>query len=327
MPLVCHSVAFRCIHRSGHRASHDLAGVVEIVLSRSVIPNCGSYWLRHARLPGDDRLVDLHVADGMVAAMVPGGTAAEGPDLAGCQVWPRFVDVHTHLDKGHVWTRAPNPDGTFGGALAAVAADRARWTAADLRRRMEHALLGAYAHGTVALRTHLDSAHPGAAEAWRIFRSLRDEWSGRIALQAVSLTALDAYGGEAGDAIADTVADSGGVLGGVTKLGGAWGDPVPNGFQEQVDRLFALAEARDLDLDLHVDESGEPGARALGLIARTAIRRGFKGRVLCGHCCSLAVQPEEAAQDTIAAVADAGIAVVSLPMCNLYRGYAIERAG
>ena len=38
--------------------------------------------------------------------------------------------MHTHLDKGHIWQRAPNPDGTFDGALAhGGRRDRAaRWT-------------------------------------------------------------------------------------------------------------------------------------------------------------------------------------------------------
>ena len=45
----------------------------------------------------------------------PAGTAAEGVDLAGGIVWPCFVDMHTHLDKGHVVRRTPNPDGTFFG--------------------------------------------------------------------------------------------------------------------------------------------------------------------------------------------------------------------
>src|SRR3977135_2047301 len=31
-------------------------------------------------------------------------------------VLPRLVDVHTHIDKGHIWQRAPNPDDSFMGA-------------------------------------------------------------------------------------------------------------------------------------------------------------------------------------------------------------------
>ncbi len=74
-------------------------------------------------------------------------------------VFPAFIDMHTHLDKGHIWGRAPNPDGTFMGALTTVGADRAaNWTAEDVRTRMEFSLRCAYAHGTRAIRTHLDAS-------------------------------------------------------------------------------------------------------------------------------------------------------------------------
>ena len=54
-------------------------------------------------------------------------------DLDRGMVWPAFVDIHTHLDKGHIWPRQPNPDGTFMGALDAVGADReANWSAEDV---------------------------------------------------------------------------------------------------------------------------------------------------------------------------------------------------
>ena len=284
----------------------------------TAIPASGAYWLRQARLPGGSALVDLHIADGIVATMAPAGTATEGVDLAGGQVWPCFVDVHTHLDKGQIWTRAPNPDGTFAGALAAVAADRPRWTEQDLRLRMEYGLACAHAHGTAAIRTHLDSQHVNAATAWRVFRALRDEWAGRIALQAVSLCPLEAYHGDEGRVLADQVADTGGILGGVTRLSGPLDAPLPDGFQDGLDQLFSHAEARGLDIDLHVDESGDIGARALMEIARTALRRGFRNRIQCGHCCSLSVQPEVFARDTIAAMVQAGITVVTLPMCNMY---------
>jgi cytosine deaminase len=48
------------------------------------------------------------------------------------------------------------------------------------------------------------------------------------------------------------------------------------------------------------------------------LRTGYQGGVLCGHCCSLANQPDEVALATLDRVAQAGLNVVSLPMCNLY---------
>lgn len=71
-----------------------------------------------------------------------------------------------------------------------------------------------------------------------------------------------------------------------------------------------------LDIDLHVDESVDPAAATLEAVARATLRHGFAGRVTCGHCCSLSVQPEEQVARVIARVAEAGIAIVSLPHVN-----------
>jgi cytosine deaminase len=87
---------------------------------------------------------------------------------------------------------------------------------------------------------------------------------------------------------------------------------------DQLDRVVALAAARGLDLDFHADESGDPGARVLGHIARAVLRRGFSGRAVAGHCCSLAVQPPEVVAETLDLVKEAAMAVVTLPMCNVY---------
>ena len=265
--------------------------------------------------------VDLEIRGGRISAIAPTGKMpAQGAvDLDNGQIWPAFVDLHTHLDKGHIWPRAANPDGTFYGAATTTAADReANWRAEDVRRRFEFGLRCAYAHGTAAIRTHLDSHAPQAETSWGVFRELREKWAGRIDLQASSIVPIDVFGADDGKRLADLVARSGGQLGIVTRLSGGTHTDVPAEFQELLDRVFQLAEERELDLDLHVDESGELGAVALGIIARTAIRRKFKDRILCGHCCSLAVQPDEVVDDTLGLCAEAGIAIVSLPMCNMY---------
>ena len=44
----------------------------------------------------------------------------------------------------------------------------------------------------------------------------------------------------------------------------------------------------------------------------------FRGKILVGHCCSLARQADRDVLDTLDKVAKAGLSVVSLPMCNLY---------
>jgi cytosine deaminase len=298
------------------------------------IPALPHYWLADARAqaclvdgpasgpPDFEGLVrfDLEIAHGRIASVAPLGTAPAGAiDLKGGLVWPGFVDVHTHLDKGHIWPRSPNPDGSFLGAASTSSADRmARWTADDVAARMEFGLQCAWAQGTVAVRTHLDSHAPQAEVSWPVFRTLRDAWAGRVDVQAVSLMPMDYFAEPQGERLADIVAESGGILGTVTRLSGGGHDALPPQFLELLERFFRLALDRGLDLDLHVDESGDSGARALIEIARMADRLGYKGRLQCGHCCSLAVQADDFVAATMRAIADAGISVVSLPMCNMY---------
>lgn len=260
-------------------------------------------------------LVDLDIADGRIAAISAAGSEP-GPERAGLldqdggQVWPGLVDVHTHLDKGHIWPRAENPDGTFEAARAAALADRAHWSEDDLRRRFEFGLRAAFAHGTVAIRTHLDSRASQHRISWPLFRELQGAWAGRIALQAVSLVSIEELDGPFGEEIADLVAESGGVLGAFTYM-------LPE-IDRLLDRVLALAAERHLDLDFHVDETADAGARSLHHIADAALRHRYEGNILCGHCCSLALQEPTEAERTLDRVRAAGIAVASLPMCNLY---------
>ncbi len=294
----------------------------------ATIPDAGSFRVANAtvpvclidgaRIPGDaDGLarVDIDVADGRIAAIgTAGSDASSAPtvDLKGGMAWPCFVDCHTHLDKGHIWARTPNPDGTFDGALSSVGADRAaRWAAHDVARRMDFSLRTAYQHGTRAIRTHLDSIAPQEEISWPVFTEMRETWAGRIELQAVSLIGIDAVR-EADwfESLADRVAASGGLLGAVAYM-------VPD-LDELLDRVFRAAMERGLDLDFHTDETADPDARGLHHIAEAALRHSFDGRILAGHCCSLAHQPDAEVLHTLDRVAEAGIAAVSLPLCNLY---------
>jgi cytosine deaminase len=123
---------------------------------------------------------------------MPGPKPRQQSTARGGIAFPAFVDCHTHIDKGHIWARKPNPDGSFPGALNAVGEDRAaRWSAEDVDRRMEFSLACAYAHGTRALRTHLDSVSPQEDISWPVFETVRDRWKDRIELQAACLFGID----------------------------------------------------------------------------------------------------------------------------------------
>jgi cytosine deaminase len=219
--------------------------------------------------------------------------------------------MHTHLDKAHIWEQSPNPDGTFVGAKeAGKTFIEKHWEAEDVYRRMEFGLKCSYAHGTKAIRTHLDSFGEQGEMSRRVFRALQAEWKDRLILQAVSLVSLDYYQTPEGVDLANRTVEIGGILGAV-----AYMHPQ---LDSQLDAVFSLAKERGLDLDFHADENGEPDSICLQRIIAAAIRHQFTGKIICGHCCSLAVQTPEVVEKTLDMVKQLGIGIVSLPMCNLY---------
>ena len=290
------------------------------------------YWLKNAHIPiclvdknqqkssnnnitrENLSLWDIKIAHGKITKIQPTSEKTIGIDLQKKIVLPCFVDLHTHLDKGHIYERSPNLVGDFNTALTTVREDAKQWTAGDLSPRMEFALQCSYHHGSIALRTHLDCFGKQADISLEVWQQLKQKWQNKIHLQAVCLVTLDYFSeneGKQGKKLAQKMAQiEDGVLGAVVYMH-------PE-LQSQLDSIFQLAIDLGLDLDFHADENGEPDSICLQKIAQTAIKYNFPHRILVGHCCSLAVQPDEVVTKTIDLVKQANINIVSLPMCNLY---------
>jgi cytosine deaminase len=290
-------------------------------MTTAIFPDSSRFRLRNCSVPGtfvggQGGRFDILIEDGTITAIIPAGAepAGEAPaaDLDGGMVWPCFADIHTHLDKGYIWPRAHDTDGTFANNLDAVARDRERrWSADDVRARMDFGLRCALAHGTQAMRTHIDSNAAQADTSWNVLREVRQDWRGRMTLQAVSLVPIDDLrDAGAAERLAKLVARSGGIF-------GAFLYPLPD-LDPMLDRLFDLAQRHDLDLDVHVDETDNVQARGLHALAGAALRHRFTGRIVAGHCCSLALHDPEQAQATLDLVAAAEIGIVSLPLTNLH---------
>ncbi len=294
-----------------------------------MIPNTSHYWLTHYRVPisvlqdpsptlidSQDpeglTLVNIEVQDGYVRRIEPYAETVNGVsqvDGRGGQLWPCFIDMHTHFDKAHMWPRTPNPDGSFQSAVTATYHDLQATSPEDLYRRVEFSLKCSYAHGTQAVRTHTTCFE--GLEFFDIIETIRHAWADRVVLQTVSITQLANFMTPFGEAIADKVAQVNGALGGVT-------DAMSPELPRHLDRVFELAQERGLDLDFHTDESGDPSHQSVQAVAEAALRHNFHGQIMCDHCCSLAVQPPEVVQRTLELVKEAGIGIISLPMCNLY---------
>jgi cytosine/creatinine deaminase len=249
------------------------------------------------------------VTDSAAASPAPAG--ARVTDLGGLLVFPGLLEVHTHLDKCHTWDRSPGVHSDFWESLGILAADSVRWNEDDVYRRAEFALRSAWAHGTVALRSHIDTSGSVGAGSHAAVGRLRSEWKGRIEVQTVSLFRFtEFFGGEA-DRILELTSKHR-----ATAIGGF---PQPNpDLPRQLDNVMAAARELGVGIDLHVDESDLAHAECLRATAEAVLRNKFPHPVACGHNCSLSVQAPERQKSTIALVKEAGISIISLPLTNLH---------
>ncbi|MEU1166351.1 amidohydrolase family protein [Streptomyces sp. NPDC005921] len=272
--------------------------------------------LRGARLPdGDVRDVLLDPDSGLVARVAPPGllpSAPGGLDLTGHLLLPAPAEPHAHLDKALTWDLAGAPPGDLPSAVAAWRAYAARVTEEDVFRRAGRTVDELCANGVTAVRTHVDlltaDGSYGDGDPLRGLRALlrlRERLRGRLRLQIAVLHV------DAPDELLHRALDLGAdLLGGCPHLSA---DPAAS-----VERVLRVAADRGVGVDLHADETLDPGAEDLRLLARAVREGGFVPGVTASHCVSLgAVRPDEAAR-TAKEVAAVGIGVVTLPLTNLY---------
>ncbi|MFI0366542.1 amidohydrolase family protein [Actinomadura sp. 1N219] len=263
---------------------------------------------------------DVLIAGGRVAAL--GADAAADPraadadrlDLAGYLLLPSAAEPHAHLDKALLARRAPNPSGDLDGAVTAIRSAYATMDEDDLRSRATEALQTALAHGYTAVRSHADVGEGIGVRSVRALANLREHAAaGLVDLQIVALTAAPVAGAAGRHhrrLLAEAIELGADVVGGAPAL-----DPNPHA---AVRTLVAAADEAGLPLDLHLDETTDPDMLTLRRFADEVARRGLHGRATASHCVSLGQQDPATCREVSRALADAGIAVVTLPQTNLY---------
>lgn len=255
--------------------------------------------------------LDVRCADGRIAAVGLGGTldAEAGDDvyeLGGWLLLPALAEPHAHLDKALTADRVPNPTGDLVGAVEAWGRYRERLTLDDIVERAERAARILLANGTTAIRTHVDVADNVGMRCVEALGIVGERLAGLVDLQVVALVAPWGDWG----LLREAMAAGAHVVGGCPHLAG---DRV--GMQ-----TYCLEVAGELDLpvDLHTDENLDADSADLRAMAAWVRRTGFGRGVAASHCCSLGVQDEVEQADTAAEVAEAGVAVITLPQTNLF---------
>jgi cytosine deaminase len=269
--------------------------------------------LAGCRLPGRAELVDVGVRAGRITALgvLAGVPAARTLPADGRLVVPGFVDAHLHLDKAYLLDRAPSHEGTLAEALRVTAEAKRGFTVEDIRARARALLDRAVAHGTTALRGHVE-VDPGVGlRGVEAVLPLRTEYADRLDLQLCAFAQEGIQRWPGTEALLREALRAGVDLVGAcpyTDVDGA----------AHLETVFSLAREFDTDVDVHVDFADEPENLHIVEVVEATRRAGWQGRVAVGHLTELAACTPAEQDWLIARIRETGLAVITLPATDLY---------
>src|SRR5882724_4558508 len=256
--------------------------------------------------------VDIGVTDGRIAAIAPRlACEAVEIDLGGRLVLSGFVDTHIHLDKACLLGRCGHDHASVDDAIRAVAAMKRDFTVEDVYARGARVLERAIVHGTTRMRTHVEIDPRIGLRGFQAIKALKRDYAWAIDL-SICVFPQEGLTNDPGteQLLVAALRDGGDLIGGCPYMDT---DPMA-----QLEKLFDLAQAFDVDVDLHLDFDLDPSWWHLDEVCRQTERRNYHGRVAIGHATKLSALPPERLKAATAQLAKAGVAVTVLPATDLY---------
>jgi cytosine deaminase len=269
--------------------------------------------LRNARIaPDPDRLTDIGIAGGRIAALAPALAAeAQELDVGGRLVSPGLVETHLHLDKSCILDRCRAEQGDLAEAIREVARAKGAFTPEDVYARAKRTLERCILNGTTHIRTHLE-VDPGIGlRGLTGVLPLVKEYAWAVDLEICVFPQEGLLNNPGTEALIIAALKEGAHVIGACP----YTDTDPHG---QIDRIFALAREFGVDIDMHLDFDLDPAAMDLTYVCRQAEAFRYGGRVAAGHVTKLAVLESDALAAAAARLRAAGVALTVLPSTDLY---------
>ncbi|MCP2258164.1 cytosine deaminase [Streptoalloteichus tenebrarius] len=242
--------------------------------------------IRRAALPRREGLLDLAVRDGVLVRVdedLAGLPAARVLDVDGRLVTPPLVDAHIHLDSAlTLGEPRHNRSGTLLEGIQIWEERKATLTAEEIRRNALTVLRWLVAHGTLHLRCHVDICEPELT-ALHVLLDVRAELAEYCDIQLVAFPQDGLLCHPDGERLLRRALELGcDVVGGIPHY-----EPSDELGVAHVQRVFALAREFDRDVDLHCDETDDPGSRFVETVVAETLRHGWQGRVVASHCTAM----------------------------------------
>src|SRR5260221_576552 len=273
--------------------------------------------VKNVALPSTEGLRDLGIADGRFVSIEQPSVSKAATltlDAEGRMAVPDFVEPHIHLDKALISERAPvNVSGTLTEAIEILWEIKRNYTVEEIADRASRVLTRAIENGVSRLRTHVDVDPIGGTRPAQGLIRARDRFRDLIDIQIVAFPQEGIIKSPGTEALMRQVMNLGvDVVGGMP-----FNENSPADSRRHIEIAFEIAKEFDADIDMHVDETDDPMARTLEVLAELTIKNGWQGRVTAGHTCALAGYPRNYADHVISRLHEANVNMIANPATNL----------
>lgn len=270
--------------------------------------------LRNLRPWGESQTVDLAVVDGRFVAPSPDLTAKRTIDAEGRLAVPGFVEPHIHLDKVMINKDVGvNRSGTLMEAIELTWERKKNYNVDDVVRRAGSVIEAGVANGILHFRTHVDVDTIGGLKPLEGVLAAREKYRHIADIQVIAFPQEGILRNRGAEELMWKAMEMGAdIVGGMP-----FNEASPVDSRRHIEIAFEIARKFDADIDMHVDETDDPNARTLEMLADQTIDNGYEGRVTAGHTCALAGYPQDYATQVIAKVKRAGLHMITNPATNL----------
>ncbi len=278
------------------------------------MPQHASLVLRNLRPWGEAGMRDLAVIDGRLAAVSPGMSADRTIDAAGRLAIPGFIEPHIHLDKALIVDSVrPNVSGTLTEAIEIIWERKRRYEVDEIAERAGRVIEAAIANGITHIRSHVDVDNIGGLRPLEGVVKARARYRHAATIQIVAFPQEGILRNSGTEKLMWEAMERGAdVVGGMP-----FNEDSRDASAKHIEIAFRIAKRFDADIDMHVDETDDPRARTLEILADQTIANGWQGRVTAGHTCALAGYPDDYADRVMDKVVAAKMHMITNPATNL----------
>jgi cytosine deaminase len=254
----------------------------------------------------------IAVSGGRIAAILTADdrpAASETIDLGHQLVLPGFVEGHIHLDTsfwGDVWRpHKPCSNGfDVHERVAFQAQNLAEAAPMDIRARNQLDLC--ISHGTTQMRSHVMVDGTVGLRSLETILKVREEYKDLIDIQLVAFPQNGILRSQGTPELLDEAIAIGADL-----VGGLDPASFDRDVEKHLDVVFAVAQKRGVDVDIHLHDSGTLGVFEIEQIAARTRALGMEGHVAVSHAYSLGEVPHDALKKVADVLARSGVAIMT----------------